>query len=58
MKLGKNEKDALDFITRCAGWHTYGKERATKRVISSLERKGLIEVSRSTRQFRLKEKKP
>ena len=53
MRLGKREQHALKFIRSVNGWHSYNiHDQTTKRVIKSLKRKGLIEVSGS--QFRSK----
>lgn len=51
MKLGKNEKRALEFSKKYKGWHTFQNDRATKSAIKSLKRKQLIEVN-SFNQFK------
>lgn len=45
MKLGKNEKRAVEFSKKYKGWHTFSNDRATKNAMKSLERKRLIEVN-------------
>ena len=49
-RLGKRQREALDFIRRVNGWHTF--DTTTKRVILSLAARGLVEVSLKTNQFR------
>lgn len=51
-RLGKNMKHALNFARLNAGWHCYGKGRATVEAIRRLERAGLIKTN-EFRQFRL-----
>lgn len=48
--LGKNQLHALDFIRRCNGWHSYSKD--AKKTVESLAKRGLVENSIETRQFR------
>lgn len=51
MRLGRNEKHAIEFIRRVNGWHTYSGDRATLDAVRSLARKGLVELNQY-RQFR------
>jgi hypothetical protein len=51
MRLGKLQREALEFASKLGGWHTYTTDRTTKRVILSLAAKGLIEVN-GCNQFR------
>ena len=48
--LGKRQRQALEFIERVNGWHTYAKDVAG--VIRTLERRGLVETNQYS-QFRL-----
>lgn len=48
--LGKNQRKALEFISRVNGWHTFAKDVAP--VVHSLERRGLVQVNEHS-QFRL-----
>ena len=48
--LGKKQREAWEFIQRVNGWHTYAPD--VKRVIMSLEYRGLVDVSEKTKQFR------
>ena len=50
---GKNQCHLLDFAYRFPGWHSYKTDRPTLQAIAGLERKGLLEVSRETLQFRI-----
>ena len=46
VRLGSNERDALDFGRKYPGWHCYSEIcQRTKRTMRSLARKGLIEVN-------------
>jgi hypothetical protein len=47
--LGKRQREALAFITRVNGWHTFAKD--VRAVILSLQQRGLVEVSGD--QFRV-----
>lgn len=49
-RLGKHQREALDFARRNDGWHTF--DITVKRVILSLAARGLVEVSLKTNQFR------
>jgi len=53
MRLGKNMKHALGFISRCSGWHTFARDRATVDAIKRLEKLGLVEVNFNYSMFRL-----
>ena len=50
--VGKNQVHALAFITKCSGWHSYAKDRATTNAVKRLAEKGLVEINRF-HQFRL-----
>lgn len=50
---GKNQCRLLDFAFRFPGWHSYKPDRSTLQALAGLERKGILEVSRETLQFRL-----
>lgn len=43
--LGKHQFNLLGFALRNPGWHAYGHDRITKRVIASLQRRKVIEVT-------------
>jgi len=45
MRIGKNMRDALEFIRRCNGWHGFAKNRKTVTSIKRLEKLGLVEVN-------------
>lgn len=46
LKLGKNMKDALNFVKKNKGWHSFNKKcRATVNAIKSLQRRGLVNVN-------------
>ncbi len=49
---GKNQCHLLEFAHNHKGWHTFKQNRATKRAITALEKKGYIEIDND--QFRLK----
>jgi hypothetical protein len=50
--MGKNMKDALAFVKRYPGWHSWDKYcRATKDALCKLEQHGLIETN-NFQQFR------
>ena len=58
--LGRQQRAALEFITRVwlahdcnadASWHSFAAD--VRRPIVALARRGLVEVSLETRQFRL-----
>ena len=43
--MGKNMRHALEFISKCAGWHTYDRRcQATVSAIKRLEYRGLVEM--------------
>jgi hypothetical protein len=50
-RLGKRQQECLAFIEQVNGWHTFAKD--VRRVVLSLEARGLVEVSKRTSQFRL-----
>ena len=50
--VGRNQCHALAFAEKYRGWHTIGKDKATRRAIEGLRRRGCIVVSPSTNQFR------
>jgi hypothetical protein len=54
MKLGIHQKRALAFVKQNPGWHSYAKDFLTNRVVLSLEKRGLVEISKISRQFRIK----
>lgn len=41
---GKNQSNLLEFAHKYPGWHTFGKDRAARKAIAGLVRRGLIEV--------------
>ena len=51
MRLGTLESKALTFIRKVKGWHSFAQDPTTKRVVKSLESKGLVEINRY-HQFR------
>lgn len=53
MKLGKYQKHAIDFSNKYPGWHTFAKDRITRKTINSLAKKNLIEIN-EFQQFRSK----
>ena len=40
------------FAEKYRGWHSYGHDRATKRAVDSLARRGAIVVDEATQQFK------
>jgi repressor of nif and glnA expression len=55
MRLGKNERKALEFAQRVNKWHGYDIRSTTDcMAIRSLERKGLVETNEYN-QFRITE---
>lgn len=42
--IGKHQVKALDFAYRFPCWHTYSQDKATKRAILALAKKGYFEV--------------
>lgn len=50
-KIGKNMKNALDFVNKYSGWHSFGKDRKTVNAIKRLEKIGLVKVNEFS-QFR------
>ena len=48
--LGTSQRKALEFISAVNGWHTFAPD--VRRVVLSLEARGLVEVSHDTQQFR------
>lgn len=46
MRLGKNEKEALNFALKYPGWHCYRNDRSTKNAIKSLQKKGKVEINK------------
>jgi len=52
--LGRRQYNLLDFALRFPGWHTY-RGVVAKRAVKSLEKRGVIEHSESTQQFRFKQ---
>ena len=50
--MGKNMRNALDFIRRVNGWHGYDKrDRAIVYAVNALARIGLVEINEYA-QFR------
>ena len=45
MRLTAHQQNALDFARKYQGWHTFAKDNLTKRVISQLVNKGLLQVN-------------
>lgn len=50
--MGRHQLRLLQFAIRYPGWHSYGTDPITVRVVRSLESLGLIETN-EFRQFRL-----
>jgi len=44
-RLGGYQKNMLDFVTRCPGWHGINKDSLTQKVAKSLAKRGLIELN-------------
>jgi len=53
--FGSNQCYLLEFAERNRGWHSFKTNRATISAVKGLERRGCIEVSWETHQFKLKE---
>lgn len=49
--LGKLQKECLNFIREVNGWHTYADNPQTKRIVKSLEKRGLV-ITNEFKQFR------
>jgi hypothetical protein len=49
--LGPFEVDALRFVAKNQGWHTYSDDRLTLKVINRLDQLGLIQHDRDLRMF-------
>jgi len=47
--LGKKQRHALEFIRSVNGWHTYAPD--ARRVVESLQRRGLVEIKRDVPQL-------
>jgi hypothetical protein len=50
--IGKNQIRIAQFALRNQGWHSYGKDTATRRALQGLEALRIVELNRVTRQFR------
>lgn len=44
--LGKLQKDALRFVRKYPGWHSYEKKGVTPQVIKALEKRGLVRTNK------------
>ena len=57
-KLGKSQRAMLNFLKKYIdyGWHSFSQDYDTKRVVKSLQKRGLIDVNKRTNQMRLKKK--
>jgi hypothetical protein len=49
--IGKNQVKTLDFAFKYQGWHSFANDRATKRAVVALVKKGCLEVNQYD-QFR------
>ena len=49
--LGKLQRECLSFIREVNGWHTFSSLPQTKRVVKSLEKRGLV-ITNEFNQFR------
>ena len=48
--LGRKQREALEFIRACGGWHSYASD--VRAIVMSLASRGLVEVSNTSKQFR------
>lgn len=55
--LGPLQFRMLEFALRNPGWHSYSDTHTTRRVVASLVRRGVIEHSPETKQFRFNQAK-
>lgn len=53
MRLGKMEYSALEFARKYPGWHGFNPKNPTGKVIKSLAKKGLVEISNISNQFKI-----
>jgi len=44
-RLGKLQKHALNFCVKYEGWHSFNKDKTTKRVILSLHKRKLVVIN-------------
>jgi hypothetical protein len=51
--MGKHQLRLLKFAIKYQGWHGYGTDQTTVRVVYGLVRLGILELSDISRQFRL-----
>lgn len=52
--MGRNQLRLLKFaIQYPGGWHGYGRDRSTVSAVNSLAGAGFLEISDTSRQFRL-----
>lgn len=56
-KLGPEQQKLLDFARKCVGWHTYSKDRNTRRVVRRMAELGYIEDDPKFCLFRIKRKR-
>ena len=53
--MGKHQLRLLIFLLRYnEGWHSYGTDSTTVAAVNALTKYGLIEISDSSRQMRIK----
>jgi len=57
-RLGKEEQKALNFARKYPGWHGFNPRKPTADVVRRLAKKGLIELSDVSNQFREIRKNP
>lgn len=50
--LGRNMFHTLEFALKYPGWHSVGRDTATRAAVARLTKRKLIEYSRATEQFR------
>ena len=52
--IGKYQKAMFNFLKRNPGWNSFSEDKVTKNTTNSLQKKGLICVSKKTKQIKLK----
>lgn len=52
--IGKNQKAMFNFLKRNPGWQSFSGDSVTKKTVNSLNKKGLICISKKTKQMRIK----
>ena len=58
LKIGKQEQAILNFARKYPGWHGFNPRKHTADVVRRLSKKGLIELSDVSNQFREIRKNP